>query len=175
MSRVFSWLQQRERRVFYWMNRRLRHSALNVLFHAATHLGGAAFTIAAALSLSLFGSGSLQWIGLHCCATLALSHIPVAVMKRVYPRLRPYLDLPGIHTCKNPLTDHSFPSGHTTACFAIALPIAYALPWLSPILLPVAFFVGLSRIYLGLHYPSDCLAGLLIAAAAAWATAPFIG
>ncbi|MFE5323831.1 phosphatase PAP2 family protein [Paenibacillus sp. NPDC056579] len=175
MSRVVSWLQHHENRMFCWVNQRLQHSILDHLFNLITHLGGATMTILIALCLYFFGQGSWKLAGLHCCVALALSHIPVAIMKRVYPRLRPYLVLPDTNTCKKPLTDHSFPSGHTTAFFSIALPLVYSQPWLSPILLPLAFFVAISRIYLGLHYPSDCLVGSLIATTAVFATAPLFG
>lgn len=175
VSRVLLWLKHHENRVFCWVNQRLQHSILDRLFNAITHLGGATITIITAVCLTLFGQGSWRLAGLHCCLALLISHIPVAIIKRVYPRLRPYLVLPDTNTCKKPLTDHSFPSGHTTAFFSIALPLVYAQPWLSPVLLPLAFFVAVSRIYLGLHYPSDCLAGSIIAVTAVFVTAPLFG
>ena len=175
MSRVMLWLQSHENRLFCWVNQRIQHKMLDYLFNTITHLGGATITILAALSVSFFGQEGWRMAGFHCCVALALSHIPVAIIKRVYPRLRPYLVLPDTNTCKKPLTDHSFPSGHTTAIFSVAVPLVYAAPWLGTILIPLAFFVSLSRIYLGLHYPSDCLAGFLIAMTAVLVTAPIFG
>lgn len=173
MSQVIEWLQHQENRIFCWVNQRLKHSWLDRLFNMITHLGGATATIAIALCLSLFGHNSWRIAGFHCCVVLALSHIPVALMKRKYPRLRPYLVLPDTHTCKKPLTDPSFPSGHTTAIFSVAVPLAYINPWMATVVLPIAFLVSLSRIYLGLHYPSDCLAGSILGTTAAMATAVF--
>jgi undecaprenyl-diphosphatase len=167
MSRVVAWLQQRENRVFCWVNQRIRHTFLDLLFDKITHLGGATLTIVFALSLSLFAHGSWRLAGLQSCLALALSHIPVAIIKRNYPRLRPYLVLPDTNTCKKPLTDHSFPSGHTTAIFSVTVPLMCTNPWLGPVLLPLASLVGISRMYLGFHYPSDCLVGCFIGTSAA--------
>ncbi|TDF96324.1 phosphatase PAP2 family protein [Paenibacillus piri] len=175
MGRVVTWLQQRETRMFCWVNQTIQHSSLDFFFNAITHLGGAAFTITAALCLALFGQGSWKAAGMYSCLALALSHIPVAVIKRIYPRLRPYLVLPDTNTCKKPLKDHSFPSGHTTAIFSLVIPFVHAIPWVGALLLLLAVLVAVSRIYLGLHYPSDCLAGALIGTATALAIVAFFG
>ncbi|MGV2794782.1 phosphatase PAP2 family protein, partial [Clostridium perfringens] len=61
-----------------------------------------------------------------------------------------------------PLKDYSFPSGHTTAAFSVAIPFLFVAPGLAQILLPLASIGGLSRIYRGVHYPSDCRAGCFL-------------
>ncbi|TVY09737.1 phosphatase PAP2 family protein [Paenibacillus cremeus] len=162
MSRVVTWLQHHENRVFSFVNQRIQHQMLDTFFNLITHLGGATLSILTALCFALFTEGSLRLAGIQSCIALAVSHIPVAIIKKKYPRLRPYLVIPETHTCKNPLSDHSFPSGHTTAIFSVLIPFVLMFPWLSAILLPVACLVGMSRMYLGLHYPSDCLAGAFI-------------
>ncbi|HCY18432.1 MAG TPA: hypothetical protein DHU69_01425, partial [Deltaproteobacteria bacterium] len=48
---------------------------------------------------------------------------------------------------------NSFPSGHTTASFAIAYVLSRSFPWLSPLFYIIAAGVGFSRVYLGAHYP----------------------
>ncbi|MCZ8512611.1 phosphatase PAP2 family protein [Paenibacillus filicis] len=162
MSRVLSWLQHHENRMFCLVNQKMHHTALDRFFNTITHLGGATATIMLALCLAIFARGDWRTAGFEMCAALAVSHLPVAIIKKKYPRLRPYLVLPDTVTCKNPLTDHSFPSGHTTAVFSVAVPLMFIGSSVAIILLPLALLVGLSRIYLGLHYPSDCLAGSLI-------------
>lgn len=162
MSRVVYWLQHRERQLFYIVNRKMRHVVLDRFFAAVTHLGGASVTIAATLLIVSLGGGTWRTAGLQSMIALAASHVPVAVVKRAYPRRRPYLVLPETHICKHPLTDHSFPSGHSTAIFSVVVPLAAAFPALGFALLPLAGLVSLSRIYLGLHYPSDCAAGIAI-------------
>ncbi|MDG0809574.1 phosphatase PAP2 family protein [Cohnella rhizosphaerae] len=61
----------------------------------------------------------------------------------------------------------SFPSGHTTAAFAMLTPWMIASPALIPLLLPIGAGVALSRVYFGLHYPSDTVAGMLLGSATA--------
>jgi undecaprenyl-diphosphatase len=170
MSKVVHWLQNHETRMFCWVNQRIQHSILDAFFSKITHLGGATATIFISICFSIFAHGSLRIAGIQSLIALTLSHIPVAVIKKKYPRLRPYLVLPQTIIGKNPLTDHSFPSGHTTAIFSTMIPLMIGMPIFTFILLPMALLVGISRIYLGLHYPSDCLAGCLIGTTAAFAT-----
>lgn len=168
MSRVVLWLQQHERRVFRLVNGRMRRGLLDTFMNRITHLGGATATILITLVLILAAPRPWNTIALQSLLALTLSHLPVAVIKKKYPRLRPYLVLPHAKTCKKPLTDHSFPSGHTTAIFSVVTPFVAASPALGFVLLPLAAAVAVSRIYLGLHYPSDCAAGAVVGTSAAF-------
>lgn len=173
MRRLGNWLLRREHQLFYIVNQKIRHPALDWFFSYITHLGGATITILATIAIGLFGGARWSMAGWESLIALAVSHIPVAIMKRTYPRLRPYLVLPETNTCKNPLTDHSFPSGHSTAIFSVVVPLTAALPILGLVLLPLASLVSVSRIYLGLHYPSDCVAGIAIGTGAGLGTVAF--
>jgi undecaprenyl-diphosphatase len=59
----------------------------------------------------------------------------------------------------------SFPSGHTMTAFAVWASLASAIPTLSLPYLLLAILIGLSRIFLGLHYPTDVLVGALLGSA----------
>lgn len=173
MSRVFNWLLQREKRVFLWINGRLHNNVLNFILPKLTHLGGATFTIAFTALLAILAPQPWNRVGLQSLVALGLSHIPVAIIKKLYPRIRPHLVHPQTNTFRNPLMDHSFPSGHSTAIFSMLVPIMVQFPILTMIALPLAFIVALSRIYLGLHYPSDCFAGAFIGSLFAVITVSF--
>jgi undecaprenyl-diphosphatase len=61
-----------------------------------------------------------------------------------------------------PQDEYSFPSGHTAAATVSALLFSAAIPVLSPIFFSVAMLIGMSRIYLGVHYPSDVAMGFAL-------------
>ena len=169
-TRFIAWLAQRERQLFFWINHRLNNRFMNVFLYTLTHLGGATFTISFTVLLGLLAPSPWNTVGWQALTALAISHLPVALIKKLYPRIRPHLALPDIRTFRKPLVDHSFPSGHTTAIFSITVPIMLAFPALTWILLPLALIVALSRMYLGLHYPSDCLVGALLGTVSAVGT-----
>lgn len=151
-----------ECKLFRSVNRHFDQKMLNFYFRNITHLGGAISTIAVCLFFIFFTNDLLQIIGITSAVSLLFSHLPVALVKKLYPRKRPYLALIETKVPANPLEDHSFPSGHTTAIFSVIIPFVLFMPQLTVILLPLAISVGLSRMYLGLHYPSDVLAGCLL-------------
>jgi undecaprenyl-diphosphatase len=69
-----------------------------------------------------------------------------------------------------PLDEFSFPSGHTLHAVAFALVGLAYFPSLAPVVVPFTVLVALSRVVLGLHYPSDVLAGIVIGALIAGAS-----
>lgn len=161
MSRLVTWLKYRELEMFRWVNG-IQHRLARRVFNPITHLGGATATLLFTLAMSLFAPNPWNWVAMQSLVALALSHLPVAVIKKKFRRLRPYLVLPHTNICKKPLTDPSFPSGHSTAIFSVIVPFVAAAPVLSLLLIPLALVVSFSRMYLGLHYPSDCAAGALM-------------
>lgn len=162
MVKLFAHFYVLECQLFMYINHFFNHRKLNLFFRTITHIGGARFTISAILILILFSANSLRLTAIASAISLAISHVPVAFAKKLFPRKRPYLNLPKINVTENPLKDHSFPSGHTTAVFSMIIPFIFLNPWLTIILITIGLAVGLSRIYLGLHYPSDVIAGCIL-------------
>lgn len=113
--------------------------------------------------------------GLLVFATAATSGIASQVVKHVIGRARPRLmDQAGVyHFDMFSITAKlaSFPSGHTVTAFATAYALGLFLPKWRAALYLTAIAVGVSRVALGAHYPSDVVAGAVIGYASAWLTA----
>ena len=95
-------------------------------------------------------------------------------LKLALQRKRPYRAYPGQIALYGPKErTNSFPSGHSTAAFAMAASASIQSGHKLAIVLPayaIATGVGLSRMHLGVHYPSDVLAGAAIGIGSAYAT-----
>ncbi|CAM3625817.1 phosphatase PAP2 family protein [Cohnella lubricantis] len=167
MSRIYRLLEQVEGPLFLHVNIRWNRMVLNRLFAILTFIGGAIFSLGFSLAMGLLLPGEWSAAGWQALAAIALSHLPVAIAKRSAPRKRPHQVFPQANIGRRPLQDPSFPSGHTTAAFAMLTPWMMASPALIPALLPIAIGVALSRVYFGLHFPSDTIVGALIGSATA--------
>lgn len=159
MMKLFLSIYHVDCRIFQKVNQYYEQKWFHFFFSRITFLGGATFTIITCLALALLTTNQTRITAIASALSLAISHIPVHVIKKLYPRKRPYLIIEQSKFPLRALTDHSFPSGHTTAIFSVIIPFILYMPYLSIILLPIGTCVGLSRIFLGLHYPSDVMAG----------------
>ena len=144
------------------INIKMSHKYLDTIMSRATNLGGVIFSSLLVIILILIGSSHIKLMGFELLGVLAISQIIVHTLKMLLSRERPYNIIEHLNTFGIDLKDYSFPSGHTTASFSMAVTIALNIPRLSILVFIIAIVVGVSRIYLGVHYPTDVAAGMFV-------------
>ena len=85
------------------------------------------------------------------------------IIKNVVSRIRPYEVIDGLTLLVNKPHDYSFPSAHTGSAFALAVVFFMVMDRKYGIIaIVIASLMGFSRLYVGVHYPSDVLGGIII-------------
>ena len=142
----------------------VRHRAVVRLFAVVSRLGDGLFWYALmAVLLLTQGAAAVPVVG----RMLLAGAVCLALYKWLKARTtrpRPCAQHARIQPRVAPLDQYSFPSGHTLHAVAFTLIAVHDYPPLAWVLLPFALLVALSRVVLGLHYPSDVLAGALLGA-----------
>ena len=103
----------------------------------------------------------------HMAATGVIALTVYKLLKRWTRRPRPFASDVRIRAWIAPLDEFSFPSGHTLHAVAFSIVAVAHYPALAALLIPFTASVAVSRVVLGLHYPSDVLAALGIGTALA--------
>ncbi|KKW67833.1 hypothetical protein AAV94_08830 [Lampropedia cohaerens] len=141
------------------LQQRLRHPALLALMRTVSRLGNGIFWYA--LMALLLAAGHLQAAFRMAVAGVA-GVLLYKWLKKVTSRPRPYARGGTVVALTAPLDEFSFPSGHTLHAVAFTLVACFYLPLLAWVLVPFTLLIALSRVVLGLHFPSDVLAGAAI-------------
>lgn len=140
----------------------LRNSIFTPIFKIITSLGDAG-VIWIIITFALVINKKTRRVGYICIlsllGTLIINNI---ILKNVVARVRPFNAVPGLAALIAEPVDFSFPSGHTAVSFSAAVviyrncPKKYGVP-----AIVLACLIAISRLYLGVHYPSDVLAGII--------------
>lgn len=149
--------------ILLWIQEFVRNAFLTPVFVIITRLGnsGAIWLVISVIML-LFKKSRKAGI-MSLAALLGSFIIDNMLLKNLVARIRPYEVIGGLQLLIEKQSDFSFPSGHTGSSFAAAVILYRELPkkWGIPALV-LAALIGFSRLYLGVHYPTDVICGALI-------------
>ncbi len=161
---MYQWLDLLDKEIILYIFYHLRHPLLDKIMVSITSLGnyGIIWIIIIVMMIWIKKNRST---GLMITLTLILSGlIGNVLLKNIIQRPRPFvaLELPIII----PISESfSMPSGHTLSSFAVAFIIVDLVKekWLKTSVIILAAVISLSRVYLCVHYPTDIIAGVIIA------------
>ena len=150
--------------IFYFFNHTISTGFLDKFFSIITDVNKwyIAYIILAGIAVTKGGTrGRIAVAGL-ILLILFTDQTGHRLLKEIFQRIRPCNSLPDVITPIDCRGSYSFPSNHALNNFAAATFLWRLFPKFKWVFFVTAFFVVLSRVYLGLHYPSDIAAGAVI-------------
>lgn len=150
--------------ILLWIQSTLRTPALTLFFTHFTRFGDAGFLFIV-LALLLLIPKKTRPLALRAGVALLFSLLFTnIILKHLVGRVRPFEVVEGLVALVSEKDPNSFPSGHTSAAFAFAFALLPAVkkPATKVGLVALAVLMGLSRLYVGVHYPTDVLVGCAV-------------
>lgn len=156
---MFTFIQNFDTSIMYKVQE-LRTPILNSIFIFFTKLGDAGFLFIL-LGILFLLIKKFRKIGFLILLAELINLVIVSVLKDVIQRPRPFNTLANLHPLVS-AGSYSFPSGHASSAFVCAVIIAYYFKKLAIPAYLIAILIAFSRVYVGVHYPSDIIVGALI-------------
>lgn len=163
LERLLEW----DRACVITLNRILIYRPCTVLARVISRLGDGELWGVLILVLVLLPGPVGVRCALHMLTAGVTGLLFYKLIKHYAGRPRPCDRLRGLHLCARPLDEFSFPSGHVLHAVAFAMIATAYFPTLGVVLAGFAILTAIVRVVLGLHYPSDVLAGVAMGGAAA--------
>lgn len=163
-------LSQWEGGALLWIQEVLRGPVQDAFFSFYTQLGNGGILWIALCVVLLFFPRTRKagfWALIAMLFGLVCTNV---ILKHLVGRTRPWLVLEGLVPLVVEDDPNSFPSGHTCAAFACCVTWARCTGkrWLRCLCIAAALLMGFSRLYVGVHFPSDVLAGCAVGCLCAW-------
>jgi undecaprenyl-diphosphatase len=167
VSTVVEYLDSLETQLCVRLNALSRNDTLRRFFRSISKLGDyPAYLIVGIPCAALLEESGLSFM-LQMLTTAVVGVAVYKTLKNTLVRERPYVTHAGVSCAAAPLDRYSFPSGHTMHAVSFAILFSAYVPIMIWIMVPFAALVAVSRIVLGLHYPSDVIVGAMLGAALA--------
>ncbi len=146
--------------LFYFINLNLQNPFFDFLMPLITNIGLYLFWIGICILLAIFGGEKGRNVALILLIAILIGHFISEGLKYVFLRPRPFEILTGVHQLVI-IGSYSFPSGHATEAFIACIILGKKYGHLLLFIL-LGVLITFSRVYIGVHYPSDVLAGALL-------------
>jgi len=171
---IFIQLMEINTKLFYIINHNLQNSFFDFLMPMITDIGSMPFVLSICILLLVYSiitkNMSIKYLAITGIIAILFTDIIISILKVLINEPRPFHTLTSVHLLISENDPYSFPSGHSGYIFALA--ISLGLNWkfsirkkeikLLWLLIPLAFIVGFSRVYIGVHYPFDVFIGAII-------------
>jgi undecaprenyl-diphosphatase len=153
--------------VFNFINHTLSNKVFDLAMPVITYLGVSGLYVILGLLLLFSKKKEFKTLGLVLLAGLTVSYYSATILKVFVARPRPFMSLTNVILLSNTERTYSFPSNHAVTIFLVATLFTshfkkYALFY------SLAALVCFSRVYIGVHYPTDVLAGAVIGILIGW-------
>ena len=171
---MLEWLNGTDQAVFTFVNQTLANPVTDAIMPIITNDNVLRVLYAAILAILLiFGRERMVWVAVFSLVVVVLTDQSSSTwIKPWLERLRP-CKVMTVHLLVNCGVGYSFPSSHAANLFGQALFYGLLYRKYMPYALLAAFLVGISRVFVGVHYPLDVLGGMILGGAegalAAWA------
>ncbi|BBB92112.1 MAG TPA: phosphatase PAP2 family protein [Methylomusa anaerophila] len=135
-----------------------RSKKLDVFMFALSQLGEG-WVIFLLMTAVHYGFGITGLWYAQSVASILAAGVVCQIIKKYFPKSRPACVLPNVNVVGKRLTHGSFPSGHTATAFGLAVIFSYHWGGLTHLFFILAGLIGLTRVYIGAHFPFDVLWG----------------
>lgn len=169
-------IQSLDAGILLWIQQYIRNDFLTPIMCFITELGNSGI-IWILITLIMLIIKKTRKVGIMSALSLIIIFIVGnVILKNAVGRIRPYEVVDGLVLLIEKQKDLSFPSGHAASAFAVAAVMFKALPKKIGVpALVFAIIISLSRLYVGVHYPTDVIGGVLLGTASAIFVLKFIG
>jgi undecaprenyl-diphosphatase len=145
---------------FLLVNRTLQNAAFDHLMPALSDKWLGLLLVAVVVPWLSIRYGRRAWPAIALAVlAVALSDLGAGIIKHAFQRIRPCHVIAAVHVLAGCTHSFAMPSNHASNMFALAAVTGILLPRWRWVVLPLASGVAYSRVYLGVHYPADVLAG----------------